>query len=154
MNETKLFKEDHSMINLKIVWSLLLNGLAGAVLLYSYLKGFKDTKVLLAIASPVYIVLMSFFQYWSAHIAIPTFYRGQAKSLQVWLTSEIQLPSADYVLKPFVGDSAKGKAGVKMHSLPIFKTCIGNWITADGFVDAAAVEADLEKLDFSLPKRN
>lgn len=144
MNDVNGYAEDHSPINIRLAWSLLMNLAAGAVLLYSYMKGFNETKWMLAIASPLYLLSAGAYNLWNSRLSVPTFYRGaSAQKKTVWLCSEIELPAANYILTPMVG------SGGSMSKLPAFKTCIGNWITEDGFVDAGALEADLAKLKFS-----
>lgn len=144
MNEVKGLQEDHGHTNWRIFWIFLFNAVAGSALLFEYLKGFKEAKFVLAIASAFFLVFHNAYTLYWTWIAEPNFYRGNSKvDGTVWLTSRLALPKAEYVLKV-----SKPTADGKCKEVTSFTTSVGNWVTEDGFVDVPEVVSDLEKLRF------
>jgi len=144
MNEVNGYKEDHSYTNWRIFWILLINLVAGAALLLQYFRGFQEAKLALAGASAFFIIFHNAYCFYWAYIGQPAFYRGElagGKGQAVWLDSKLALPKAEYEVKVIHPD---GKGGFKQ--VNEFKTCIGNWITEDGFVDVPAAVKDLQSL--------
>lgn len=149
MNEVNGYTEDHSPLNWRIFWSFLFNAVGGMALLYEYLHGFKNSRTVLAAASAFYLVCYNSYSFYQAYVAQPSFYRGTAKDGKqtLWLASKLLLPEAVYELQalhPTAGGTFKQGAQAR--------TPIGSWITEDGFVDAAAVVADLQKFRLAAAK--
>lgn len=144
MNEVKGYNEDHGHTNWRIFWIFLFNAVALSALLFEYLKGFKEAKLVLAAASAFFLLFHNAYTLYWTWLAEPNFYRGASKADgAVWLTSRLVLPKAEYLLKV-----AQPGAGGKVKEITSFATCIGNWITEDGFVDVTAVIDDLQKIRF------
>lgn len=154
MNDVNGFSEDHRQTNYRIAFQIAINLAAGAAALYAYVYGFKAAKLVLGIVSPAYLALIFLYNLWNTRVTAPTFYRGSRKTSPssgkseeetVWLSSELELPAASYVLSPTIMTSGKPE----MKPLPKFRTCIGSWVTEDGYLDAASIVADLSKLKFT-----
>lgn len=145
MNDVNGYKEDHGHTNWRIFWALLFNTLALSALLHEYLHGFKQAKLALLIASTLFLASTNAYHLWQRYLSIQTFYRGsvtvKSGQMTVWLVSKMKLPEGEYeiqVMHPSAGKQCK--------IVNTYKTCIGKVVTEDGFIDVAALVADLQSL--------
>lgn len=145
MNDVNGFKEDHSHTNWKIFWLFLFNGVALAALAYEKLKGFSESKAILLTASAFFLICHNIYHYYHLWLAPSAFYRGITKDgKSVWLGSKLVLPEGKYELTV-----SHLLADGKLKEVNRWGTCVGKWITEDGFVETTAVAADLKNIRLS-----
>lgn len=138
MNEKQGYQEDHTAINWKIFWLLLINLVGAAGLLYEYKTDFQTAKLVVGLTSAFFLIVYNVHHYYTAWFCPNTFYRGSLKDgkKSVWLTSHIRLPEAVYELTIL-----EGRTGKELCKSAKF---IGDWIHVDDFVDVKSLINDLE----------
>lgn len=141
MNEVNGFKEDHTQTNWRIFFMFVINAVAGLAVLYEYLKGFKEAKLVLAFASAFFLISNNLYYFYQNYLSVPSFYTGQKGDTAVVLSSKLAFPKADYELQVFNKLPNGSQKLVNTYS-----TCIGSWVTVDGFVDVASVVSDIQNL--------
>lgn len=144
MNEVNGFQEDHTQTNWRIFFMFIINAVAGFAVLYEYLNGFKEAKLVLAFASAFFLASHNIYYLYQNYLSVPSFYTGGKGGNVVILSSKLALPKADYEVQIFNKLSDGSQKLVNTYS-----TCIGNWVTVDGFVDVASFVSDIQNLRLS-----
>jgi hypothetical protein len=141
MNEELKYREDNSLIILKIVVYFGLNLLCGVTAAYGYyVKPFEKTKVLVGTGSVIYLLLSGIWSLYLQYCATQTIYRGSKSNQKaIWLRSSTKHPQAIYRLE-IVDSSTAVKAGKVVDALEV---PVGDWIDVEGNVCVQKIFADL-----------
>lgn len=135
MKEELKYKEDNFLILLKITVYFLLNAIGVCTGLYGYyMKPFEATRLVVAIGSTIYLVLMGLWTLILQYRIFPSFYRGTNKTTNksVWIRSTMLFPQAIYQIDLFTPtNSTKMFDSLQVH--------VEEWIDEDGLIQAEAV---------------
>lgn len=136
--EEARFKEDHHVLNIKVMFQLVLTIVGVVTSVYAYLKPFKEAKLLVGVGAASYMIIMGLYTVWLSRFTISTCFRGSSPMGRkpVWLQSKMELASAEYCLyavNPLTG----GPLGCKR------AWNVGRWIHEDDKISGAAFCSDL-----------
>lgn len=139
MNEEAGFKEDNSLILLKLAVYFFLNLVGICTGLYGYLvKPFAATRLLVFIGSTFYLVATGLWTLALQYRIVQTLYRGRdQQGKTVWLRSTMKYPQAIYKIELLqVGSKKAIGSAVEID--------VGQWIDIDGNVLSHKISTDLK----------
>ena len=141
MVEEALFTEDHSVINVKLLYTFILTVIGLITTFYALTRPFQQIKLILAVGAGSYLVLLGAYTYWLTFLQVATCFRGksQASKKVVWLKSRIDPKTAEYHLA--VVDP---RDGGKVEKVEV-KWCVGRWIRENGEIVATNFCQDLSR---------
>lgn len=138
MNEELNFKEDNSVIQLKLLVNFFLNFFGIFTGLYGYLvKPFSEARLVVATGSVGYLVGTGIWTLYAQYRLISTLYRGRdSQGKVIWLRSGILYPQGIYFI-----EILKPNTSIKLSSIEI---PVGQWIDEAGQVVGEALVSDLK----------
>lgn len=97
--------------------------------MYARFTPFQSAKLLTAIGSGLYLVILGYYTLWLAYLHVQTCFRGKVVGgkKEIWLQSKFELPNGEYrltVLDPVTGKSTDVTE----------KWNVGQWIYEDGMI--------------------